>query len=69
MPQLELKSSLIFLAIKRYQGTKSKKDIEQLRSSLKKLVHAPLGVTYPKLLSCLTGKYPNCCCYLWIMWD
>ena len=30
MPQLELKSSLIFLAIKRYQGTKSKKVIERL---------------------------------------
>jgi len=39
MSRLELKSSRTFLAIKRCQGTKSKKVIKQSRSSSKKLAH------------------------------
>jgi predicted transcriptional regulator len=42
MPRLELKSSQTFLAIKRYEGTKIEKVIEQSQSSIYKL--APLGV-------------------------
>jgi hypothetical protein len=39
MPQLELKSLWSFLAIKRCQGTKSKKVIKLARSSLIKVAH------------------------------
>ena len=39
MPRLELKSSRSFLAIKRCQGTKSKKVIKLARSSLIKVAH------------------------------
>jgi hypothetical protein len=44
MPGLELKSLRSFLAIKRCQGTKSKKVNKLARSSLIKVAHAPMGI-------------------------